>query len=38
MDEFFDLELEDHESQEGWGVELPFDLVGNIPLSMESKV
>ena len=38
MDEFFDVELEDQESQEGWGVELAFDPVGNIHPSMQSNV
>ena len=38
MDEFFNLELEDQESQEGWGLELPFDPIGNSHPSMESNV
>jgi len=37
MDEFFNLELEDEESQEGWGVELPFDPMGNSHPSLESN-
>ena len=38
MDEFFDAQLDDQESEEGWGAELPFNSIGNTHLNMEGNV
>ena len=38
MDVFFDAQLDDLESQEGWGADLPFNSIGNTHRSTEGNV
>ena len=38
MDHFFGVGLDDQESEEGWGGELPLNSVGNTLLGTEAKI